>query len=570
MAKQGTEVGLDYLFDDNNEALPVGGAFSIRVEGQMVGYIGLSSLKNGKNHVVIVNALSKYLDKQIIEFSGLLLEGGKKMSKFPENFLWGGAVSANQYEGAVLEDGKGLSAADVVTRGSRSIARMITYKTSDGVIHADKAGTTNVPEDAEFGCFEGYDYPSHLGTDFYHRYKEDIALFAEMGFKTFRLSINWSRIYPNGDDEQPNEAGLKFYDNVFDELEKYNIKPLVTLSHYESPIALTNKWNSWMDRRTIDCFVKYVKTVGERYKGKVEYWLTFNELNVTDISLWTGAGVASIKEQDKVTCSKNQLVASALAVQVLHEIDPNNKVGGMINYGTFYPYTSNPADTIAVWKRLNTTYWYTDVMCRGYYPNYKLKDIENKGLVLDITEEEKAVLLKGTVDYVAFSYYMSGCVSADSNIVANMQGNFFTGIKNPYTEASDWGWQIDSTGLRVALNCLYDRYQKPIFIVENGLGAIDKIDDDGKIHDSYRIDYLRKHIIAMNDAINEDGVELWGYTTWGCIDIVSCSTGEMYKRYGFVYVDYQDDGSGDGSRMKKDSFDWFKKVIATNGEDLDD
>ena len=490
------------------------------------------------------------------------------MSKFPKDFLWGGAVSANQYEGAYLEDGKGISIADVMTRGSKTKDRFITYKTSDGVVHADNASTIEAPGDAVFGCFEGYDYPTHLGTDFYHHYKEDIALFAEMGFKTLRLSINWPRIYPNGYDDEPNEAGLKFYDDVFDELLKYNIKPLVTLSHYEIPIALTNTWGSWLDRRNIDCFVKYAKTVAERYKDKVEYWITFNEINVTDLSIWTGAGVGVSNDQNKIICTRNQLIASAMTVKALHEINPDFKVGGMINYGTFYPYTSHPDDTMECWERLNNTYWFTDVMCRGYYPNYKLKDIERKGLELGLTDEDKDILVNGTVDFLAFSYYMSGCVSADPNVIANQPGNFFTGIKNPYLEASDWGWQIDPVGLRYALDCLYDRYQKPLFIVENGFGAVDKVEEDGSIHDTYRIDYLRRHITAMADAINEDGVELIGYTTWGCIDIVSCSTGEMHKRYGFIYVDYDDEGKGDGTRSKKDSFEWYKKVIATNGEDL--
>ncbi len=490
------------------------------------------------------------------------------MSKLPENFLWGGATAANQYEGGWDADGKGVSASDVSTRGSRTTQRVITYKTKEGKIETQPSFQLNAPEGAQFGCFEGYDYPSHVASDFYHRYKEDIALMGEMGYKTFRMSINWTRIFPLGYEEEPNEAGLKFYDDVFDECAKYGIKPLVTISHYETPVGLTNKWGSWIDARTIDCYIRYVKTIGERYKGKVEYWLTFNEINVVSFAPWMEGGIPTKDPQKIADATKHQLLASAKAVQLLHEIDPNNKVGNMVAYSLAYPYTCNPNDVHKAWQAMNGNYFFFDVQARGYYPSFKLREYEKNGINFSLTDEEKETLKNGTVDFLTFSYYMSSCVSADPEVLAKQGGNMFTGVKNPYLKASDWGWQIDPLGLRIALNYIYDRYQKPMMVVENGLGAQDEL-VDGTVHDSYRIDYLRSHIEAMKAAVDEDGVELWGYTPWGCIDLVSASTGEMHKRYGFVYVDYQDDGTGEGARYKKDSFNWYKKVIASNGEDLD-
>ena len=487
---------------------------------------------------------------------------------FKEGFLWGGATAANQYEGAWNIGNKGVSSADCCTRGSRSEPRKVTYMTKEGEIKADVMFGLDAPEGAQFGCFEGYDYPSHEASDFYHHYKEDIALMAEMGFKTFRMSINWTRIYPLGYEEEPNEEGLKFYDDVFDECLKYGIKPLVTLSHYETPVGLTNKWGSWADARTIDCFARYVETVGNRYKGKVEYWLTFNEINCLEFGGWMAAGVASRDPQKIADAGKHQLLASAKAVQILHEIDENNKVGNMIGYGMIYPYTCNPKDVFQTWEKFKGSYFYCDVQARGYYPSYKLKEYEQKGIQFSLTKEEKELLKNGTVDFISFSYYMSNCTSTDPKVLADQGGNMMFGVKNPYLKASDWGWQIDPIGLRLSLNYMYDRYQKPLMVVENGLGAQDVLEANGEIHDSYRIDYLRDHIQAMHDAVSLDGIELWGFTPWGCIDLVSASTGEMHKRYGFVYVDYQDDGTGNGNRIRKDSFYWYKKVIASNGEDL--
>ena len=488
---------------------------------------------------------------------------------FPKDFLWGGATAANQFEGAWDVDGKGVSTSDCCTRGSLTSVRHVTYQTEDGQVESKIMFGLDAPKGAKFGAFDGYDYPSHEGIDFYHHYKEDIALFAEMGFKTFRMSINWTRIFPNGDDEQPNEKGLQFYEDVFKELKKYGIEPLVTLSHYETPIALTNKWNAWADRRTIDCFVRYAKTCFERYNGLVKYWLTFNEINCISFGGFMAAGVASRDPLMIANATRNQLLASALAVQEAHKVNPDMMVGNMIGYGASYPYTCNPEDVLKQRKAQYNVDFYSDVQARGYYPNYKLKEYERANLDFELTKEDQEILANGTVDFITFSYYMSNCVSADPEVLANQKGNMLMGVKNPYLTESEWGWQIDPVGLRISLNDFYTKYRKPLMVVENGLGARDIVTEDGQIHDDYRISYLRAHIEQMDKAINEDGVDLIGYTPWGCIDLVSASTGEMAKRYGFIYVDIQDDGTGDGKRMKKDSFYWYKKVIASNGVDLD-
>ncbi len=488
---------------------------------------------------------------------------------FPKEFLWGGAVAANQFEGGWDKDGKGVSSADCCTRGSRTQMRNVTFETKEGKIEAQPMFMLNAPEGAEFRCFEGYDYPSHNGIDFYDHYKEDIALFAEMGFKTFRLSINWTRLFPNGDETEPNEKGIAFYDAVFDELTKYHIEPLVTLSHYETPVGLTNKWGSWADRRTIDCFVRYASACLDRYSDRVHYWLTFNEINCISFGGWMAAGVPSRDPAKIAAATRNQLLASALTVQYAHAHHPSAKIGNMIGYSQAYPYTCNPNDALKQLQMQQSIDFFSDVQAKGYYPSYILAQYKNKGVGFELSEEDKKILKNGTVDFITFSYYMSACISADPEVLAKSKGNMFTGVPNPYLKTSDWGWQIDPTGLRTALNYFYSRYQLPLMVVENGLGAQDTVEKDGSIHDSYRIAYLRDHIKAMDAAINEDGVDLIGYTPWGCIDLVSASTGEMAKRYGFIYVNLQDDGTGDGSRSRKDSFAWYKKVIASQGTDLD-
>jgi 6-phospho-beta-glucosidase len=463
---------------------------------------------------------------------------------FPKDFLWGGATAANQCEGAYLTDGKGLSTADVMTAGGNGVPREIT----DDVV-------------------EGNYYPSHKGVDHYHRFKEDIALFAEMGFKTYRLSIAWSRIFPNGDEEVPNEAGLKHYDEVFDTCRQYGIEPLVTLSHFETPLGL-QKYGSWTNRKVVDFFLHYSKTLFKRYKGKVKYWLTFNEINVISTKPWMAAGVDSDDEQTRMTVAFHQFLASAKAVQLAHEIDPNNKVGMMYNGHTAYPNSSDPEDVQATTDFMHKMLFYSDVQCRGYYPAYKLKEFERDGIVLPIQDGDLEELKKGTVDFLSFSYYLTHVVGKESPLVFTGLNGVKTGYKNPHLKVSEWGWPIDPKGLRYALNLLYDRYQLPLMVVENGLGAVDKV-EDGRIHDSYRIDYLKEHLKEMKKAIDLDGIPVMGYTMWGPIDIISASTGEMMKRYGFIYVDVDDEGNGTFDRIKKDSFYWYKDVIATNGKNLE-
>ncbi|RKL64805.1 6-phospho-beta-glucosidase [Salipaludibacillus neizhouensis] len=468
------------------------------------------------------------------------------MSKgFPKNFLWGGATAANQCEGAYLTDGKGLSTADVMSAGNLERPREITN-----------------------GVMEGKYYPSHVAVDHYNHFEEDIALFAEMGFKCYRLSINWTRIFPNGDDENPNEAGLKHYDQVFDTCKKYGIEPLVTISHFETPLGLL-KYGSWENRKVIDFYMRYCEIIFKRYKGKVIYWLTFNEINVMSTKAWMAGGINSDDEQVRMIAAYHQFLASAKAVQLAHEIDPNNKVGMMYAGHFAYPNSCDPEDIQTNVDFMHKMLFYCDVKCRGYYPAYKLKEFERKGIILPIQDGDKEVLLKGKVDFLSYSYYLTHVVGKETSLEFKGLNGVKTGYKNPYLPTSEWGWAINPMGLRYSLNLLYDRYQIPLMIVENGLGAIDKVEEDGKIHDSYRIDYLREHLKEMKKAIEVDGVPVMGYTMWGPIDLISASTGEMEKRYGFIYVDVDDNGYGTFKRIKKDSFYWYKKVIESNGEDLD-
>lgn len=487
---------------------------------------------------------------------------------FPKNFLWGGATSANQIEGAYNVDGKGLSVVDVCVKGNKISPRQVTFQSNGEVQRKSVFGMNN--DSGIYGCFEGYDYPSHEAIDFYHHYKEDIALMAEMGFKTFRMSINWTRIFPRGDEDAPNEKGLAFYDQVFDELRSYGIEPLVTLSHYEMPLYLAQEYGGWKNEKVIQFFEKYAKVCLERYSKKVHYWLTFNEINVISYNSWFCAGLSSNDPQTIAIAVKNQLIASAKVVQLAHQINSKNKVGNMVSDTLVYPYSCNPADILATRKAQINFDFFTDVQAKGEYPKTKLKEYKRNGIELNLTEEEKTILKQGVVDFITFSYYMSMCISSDPKNLSRTKGNMIPGgVANPYLEKSEWGWQIDPIGLRIALNDFYSRYEKPLMVVENGLGAKDILEEDGTVHDSYRIQYLKSHIEQMRKAIDEDGVELIGYTPWGCIDLVSASTGEMSKRYGFIYVDKNDDGSGSMKRIRKDSFYWYKKVIENNGENLD-
>lgn len=475
---------------------------------------------------------------------------------FKKDFLWGGAVAANQCEGAWNVDGKGISCADICTGGTHTRPKRITPVLEEGTF-----------------------YPSHEAIDFYHHYKEDIALFAEMGFKVFRFSVNWTRIFPTGEEKEPNEKGLEFYDRVIDECRKYQIEPLITLSHYEVPFALTQKYNGWASRELIDLFIRYCEVLFRRYKGKVKYWLTFNEINSATGKFggFLSQGILNEGTKDfmhqvdipqlRFQGLHHQFVASAKAVKLAHEIDPEYRVGCMQLFATMYPLTCNPKDVLACQEFNQVKNWFCgDVQVRGRYPGYILRYFKEQGMKIEMQEGDAEILREGCVDFYTISYYMSGCISAEPDKKA-AEGNLIGGVENPYLKSSDWGWQIDPEGLRYTLNEIYDRYQIPVMVVENGLGAFDKKEEDGSIQDDYRIDYLRRHIEEMREAV-EDGVDLMGYTPWGCIDLVSASTGEMAKRYGFIYVEKYDDGTGDLSRRKKKSFDWYKKVIESNGEIL--
>ncbi|MGK0550759.1 glycoside hydrolase family 1 protein [Enterococcus faecalis] len=474
---------------------------------------------------------------------------------FPKGFLWGGATAANQLEGAYCADGKGLSVADAMPGGKQRFA-ILGSDTFDWTIDEDH-----------------YIYPNHVGIDHYERFKEDIALFAKMGFKCYRFSIAWTRIFPNGDESQPNEAGLKFYDAVIDECLKYNIEPVVTISHYEMPLYLAKHYGGWKNRQLVGFYETFAKTVLNRFYKKVKYWMTFNEINSAfhfpalsqGLVKSNGAG----DYQNIFQAWHHQFVASSQAVKFAHELDPNLRIGCMIIYATTYSIDANPVNQLATMiENQEFNFYCTDVQVRGAYPAYTQRMFKKYGVTdLQMETGDLELLKQYPVDYIGFSYYMSSAVNETATEADKVAGNLLGGVRNPFLEASEWGWQIDPDGLRIALNELYNRYQKPLFIVENGLGAIDEVDENFHVADDYRIDYLRRHIEAMAQAI-VDGVDLMGYTPWGCIDLVSASTGEMSKRYGFIYVDLDDEGHGTKNRYEKKSFAWYKKVIATNGTDL--
>ncbi len=476
---------------------------------------------------------------------------------FPEGFYWGGATAANQFEGAWNVDGRGPSVDDHFTGGTKDRPRTITVDIEPDVL-----------------------YPNHDGIDFYHHYEEDIALFAEMGFNMFRMSISWSRIFPNGDDEKPNELGLAFYDKVFDCCRAHGIEPLVTLSHYEMPYHLVEKYNGWASRELIGFFEKYCQTVFDRYHDKVRYWLTFNEINcgtmdmgnLFETSMIRGfAGPASeahTTPQERYQALHHQFVASARVVKYAHEHYPQFRMGNMDCFILSYAATCDPKDVLANESEMRRMNWYcSDVQVRGYYPSYAKRFWRENDISLKIEDGDLEDLKEGTIDFYTFSYYMSSVVGTHD--VKQAAGNMTFGGVNPYLKSTDWGWQIDPDGLRFALNEIYDRYQIPLMVVENGMGALDKVEEDGSIHDTYRIDYLKSHVRAMREAV-DDGVDLKGYTWWGPIDLVSAGTGEMRKRYGFIYVDKHDDGSGTYKRSRKDSFYAYQKIIKSNGtEGLD-
>lgn len=471
-----------------------------------------------------------------------------------KNFLWGGATAANQVEGGVLEGGRKLSNIDLLPCGEDRKAvglgelEMLEWK-------------------------DGYYYPAKEAIDMYHRYLEDIQLFAEMGFKVYRMSLSWSRIFPNGDDLAPNEEGLAFYEGIFKELKKHGIEPLVTIAHFDVPVHLIKEYGGWRSRKLVDFYSHYAETVLKRFKRQVKYWLTINEINILLHQPFVGGGIifreGDNKEEVKYQAAHHQLVASALATKIAHEVDPENQVGCMLAGGSHYPYTCRPEDYQEAIRRDREGYFFIDVQARGKYPNYALKKFEQEGLTIQMEAGDAEILASAPVDFVSFSYYCSRTVSAHAEDYQQATGNIFASIKNDNLPSTEWGWQIDPLGLRNSLNQLYDRYQKPLFIVENGLGAVDVPDENGYVADDYRIDYLKQHIKAFKAAVEIDGVELLGYTTWGCIDLVAASTGQMSKRYGFIYVDRDDQGNGTMKRSKKKSFEWYKQVIASNGENLE-
>jgi 6-phospho-beta-glucosidase len=472
-----------------------------------------------------------------------------------KDFLWGGAVAAHQVEGAYRTGNKGLSIADVMTAGSRTKAREIT----DGIV-------------------EGKYYPNHEGIRFYDFYKKDIALFAEMGFKCFRTSIAWSRIFPNGDEEVPNEEGLRFYDELFDELLAHGMEPVVTLSHFEMPFGLVKGYGGWRNRKMITFFVRFARTVMERYRDKVKYWMTFNEINnqmilSNGIYAFTNSGILFEEGEDRLKtvyqAAHYEFVASAMTVKLGHEINPDFKIGCMVAATPVYPRTCNPDDVLLAMEEDRKNLFFTDVHARGRYPSYVKKDWERRGYVFDITPEDLEAMEQGCVDYIGFSYYLSSVMSADPGVekLGDDLAASPDAVENPYLEMTPWGWAIDPKGLRYVLNQYYDRYQLPLFVVENGFGYEDRL-EDGQIHDGNRIEYLGNHIREMVKAVDEDGVELLGYTVWGCIDPVSFGTGEMRKRYGFIYVDKDDEGNGTYRRIPKDSFYWYRDVIVGNGAEV--
>lgn len=471
---------------------------------------------------------------------------------FKEGFLWGGATAANQCEGGYDEDGKGLATIDLAPLGVDRTPVLTGKKKM-------------------FQFDDQHVYPSKVSCDMYHKWKEDIALFAEMGFKVYRLSISWSRIYPKGDEQEPNEKGLAYYEDVFRECRKYGIEPLVTINHFDTPMHLVETYGSWRSRKLVTFYERLCRTLFTRYKDLVTYWLTFNEINMINNAPYLSSGLYFEEgeniEQTKVSASHHELLASALAVKIGHEINPKFQIGCM--YASFfrYPYTCNPVDVMESLKDNRYDQHLTDVQVKGHYPSFYLKWIERKGLQIPIQEGDLELLQNNTVDFLSFSYYYSNCSSGDPNVKRDERA-ILTWIDNPYLEKTDWGWTIDPMGLRIVLNQLYDKYEIPLFIVENGLGVYEKPDEYGEIDDEYRIDYLRQHIKAMRDAVDIDGVDLMGYTMWGPIDIVSSGTGEMEKRYGFIYVDYDNQGNGTLKRSKKKSFDWYAGVIESNGEKL--
>ncbi len=483
--------------------------------------------------------------------------------KVPKTFLWGGATAAFQYEGGYLDGGRGLSTHDFETDGSLEHPRAVTYRMPDGTVGEARSSFFNpesLPDGAEPCICDDYYYPSHRAVDFYHHWREDIELMAGAGFNVFRFSISWSRIFPTGDEEEPNEEGLAFYEGVVDELERHGMEPLITICHDDMPVYLAEHYDGWSDRHVIDCYVNYCRALFERLGGRCRYWLTFNEINA--VRGFTSCGTHRCDNQTHYNAVHNMFLASARAVSLGHQMMPGSQFGAMYASSALYPATCKPEDIFAHMRKRRETLFFIDVMARGYYPSYAADLLGRRNVELHTQPGDDEVLAAGALDFVSFSYYRSNVISTTT------QTNVISGDQNPYLESSAWGWPVDPLGLRYVMNEFYDRYQKPLFIVENGMGAVDEVKPDGTIDDGYRISFMSDHLREMMRAMNEDGVECLGYTMWAPIDLVSLSTGEMKKRYGIVYVDMDDKGNGTLARTKKKSYDWMSEVIATQGESL--
>lgn len=484
--------------------------------------------------------------------------------QFPADFMWGGALSASQAEGAYNEDGKGLNTQDLRYFDSAWDAALRQKMRNVNMTSETFKKAITTSGNLQF-------YPLRHGNDMYHRYEEDLDLFKEMGMKVFRTSISWSRIFPKGDEPEPNEDGLVFYEKLFEGCKRRGIKVFATILHYDTPVHLVTTYGGWKSRKMIDFYLNYAKALYERFGGLVDYWLPFNEINCSRFNPYNGCSIIKDQEADYDStifqCTHHQLLANALAVKLGHSLIPGSMIGGMIARFTTYPATCNPNDVLqALIEENQKNYFYTDVMAKGKYPGYMERFFLDSGIQFQREPGDALILSENVVDFLSMSYYMSMITSIDKEYEVT-SGNLVSGFKNPYLESTDWGWQIDPVGLRISLNAMYDRYNLPLFITENGLGAVDVLEKNGKVHDNYRISYLRKHVEQMKESIR-DGVDLRGYMMWGIEDVVSCGTLEMKKRYGVIYVDLDDDGEGTGNRFKKDSFWWYKKCIESNGEDL--
>lgn len=470
-------------------------------------------------------------------------------NKFPEHFLWGGATAANQWEGAWNEGGKGLCMADINEfKGHLPPEERNNYEFSTKDVENLLNDTTKY-------------FPKRFGIDFYHNYKEDLALLAGLGLNSFRTSINWARIYPNGDDETPNEEGLKFYDNVIDEMLKLGMEPLITISHYEMPINLALKYNGWYGRETIDFYVRYCETLFRRYKDKVKYWILVNQINTFELESFNHLGIPTDRVDNLLEAKyqglHNELVACGRAIKIGKEINPDFMIGEMSSYHNAFPVIGSSENMLASIKNDQLQYYFSDVETRGEIPAYMYRFYEDNGINIEITEQDLEDL-KNKVDFVSFSFYSASNVDEKGNVFRNKYN----------TKVNEWGWATDPVGLRIALNQYYDRYQLPLIVAENGMGFYEKMDENGEIHDPYRIECVRNNVMQVKEAIH-DGVNVIGYYPWGPIDIVSCSSSEMEKRYGFIYVDYDNYHNGTGKRILKDSYHWYKKVVESKGEDLE-